>query len=92
MKLHQLVEMNQENSTRKDRKLAARLKIIDSNIEMFSKPVHAKNADTQKRIQRLKDGKELLQKFYAGKIEQKEVPYEIWDLTSSMPAWGTYGT
>ena len=93
MKLSELFETEgPDERLRNDGKLKDRLKIIDDNIEMFSAPIYAKDPKIQKRVQELEDGKDLLQKFYSGEISRGVVPFHIWDLTSSIPSWGTYGT
>lgn len=93
MKLHQILEADDfDERTRKDGQLEARLKTLDGNIEMFNNKIYAKNAAIQERVKKFKEGKELLRKFYAGEIARKDVPYHIWDLTSSIPDWGTRGT
>lgn len=94
MKLHQLVAEadDYDERTRKDGQLEDRLETLDTNIKMFSHKMYDKNADVQRRKQEMIDGKEQLKKFYAGEIARKDVPFHIWDLTTSMPAWGTYGT
>jgi len=93
MKLSELFEADDfDERTRKDGKLQDRLKTLDGNIEMFSNKLYDNDAEIQSRIKKFKDGKELLKKFYAGEIARKDVPYHIWELTSSIPDWGTYGT